>query len=81
MYLSEIRQQAIPTPVRLLPKVGTPAVIVFSLAAEDLHTIDTGAATEYHTTNNGNAAVVQSGLRDRTDVESEAWVDKPPETS
>ena len=78
-YLLEVRQETFPTPVRFLPKVGSPAVVVFSLSSEYLHTVNSGATSKNQTANHSNTAVVQARLGYGADVEGDGWVDQAPE--
>jgi hypothetical protein len=78
-YLLEVRQETFPAPIRFLPKVGSPAVVVLPLSSKYLHTVDSGATAKNHTANHGNTAVVQARLGHRADVEGEGRVDQAPE--
>lgn len=81
LYLLEVGQKAVPTPIRLLSKVGSPPVVIFPLPTEDLHPVDARAATQNLAPNNGNGAVIQTRLGNRADVERESWIDQAPEAA
>lgn len=77
--LFEVGQHAVPAPGRLLAKVGAPAVVVFLLAAVDLHTVDAGAATKQHAADDVDGAAIEAGLGDRREVELDGGIEDAKE--